>query len=267
MQSFTVYIDEAGDEGFGKLATHQSGGQSRWLILGACIVAHENDLRLPAWRDAILSRFPRKTARDLHFRNLNHDQKIVVSQEIAKLPIGICLSLSHKITIAGSRYEDTFKQKGYLYNYLVRWLLERASTACRRKVGSNPCRLKIVFSRRGGTDYQSMLEYFMLMRDGREAIKPVRNIEWSMIDFSDIHVEDHKKWAGLQIADCATSAFFTAVEPNYYENYEQSYAKILKDRLLRRDGSAISYGLTLVPSRAKSRLDEQQDEFFRYFEA
>jgi len=32
MQHSTVYIDEAGDEGFGKLAAGPVGGQSRWLV-------------------------------------------------------------------------------------------------------------------------------------------------------------------------------------------------------------------------------------------
>jgi len=38
MKEYVAYIDEAGDEGFGKLAAGPVGGQSRWLVLGACIV-------------------------------------------------------------------------------------------------------------------------------------------------------------------------------------------------------------------------------------
>lgn len=266
MRHFTVYIDEAGDEGFGKLAAGPVGGQSRWLALGACVVTRENDLKLPTWRDAILARFPRRQTRDLHFRNLKHDQKIVVCQEMAKLPIGICVTLSHKVTIPGGRYEKTFKQSGYLYNYLIRWLLERISRACFQKSSPENCKIRIVFSRRGGTNYQGMIDYFKLMRDGNEVMRPARRIVWDTIDFADIFVENHSKWAGLQFADCATSAYFNAVEPNFYGNYEPSYANILTPRLLKENGTALNAGLTIVPSRAAGMLDQSQAEFFAQHE-
>jgi hypothetical protein len=265
MQHFTVYIDEAGDEGIGKLAAGPSGGQSRWLVLGACIVSRENDLRLPQWRDKILLRFPKKQKRDLHFRDLKHEQKIVTCQEIASLPIGICVAMSHKVTIPGSKYEKTFKQKGYLYNYLIRWLLERVTSACLRRSNPEPCSLKIIFSRRGSTNYAEMLEYFHLMKNGNEVMRPARRIIWPMIDFKQIAVENHSKWAGLQLSDCATSAFFSAVEPNPYGNYEHGYAKLLKPRLIKENGRFINCGITAVPSMASSRLDAHQKEFFSFF--
>src|SRR5688500_3583465 len=99
MAHLIAYIDEAGDEGFGKLKEAKgNGGQTRWLAIGACIVAASNDAKLPGWRDAILSRFPGKK-RDLHFRDLNHHQKVVACQEIAKLPVGAAITFSNKTTI------------------------------------------------------------------------------------------------------------------------------------------------------------------------
>ena len=265
MHHFTVYIDEAGDEGFGKLAAGPIGGQSRWLILGACIVSRENDLKLPGWRDQIVARFPQKKTRDLHFRDLKHEQKVVVCQEIAKLPVGASLAFSHKVTIPGSQHEKTFKEKGYLYNYLIRWLLERVTAVCKRKARTEECLVKLVFSRRGGTNYQTMIEYFALMKDGNEVMRPTRSIHWDVIDFEKIAVESHNKWAGLQFADCITSAFFTAVEPNLYGNYEPYYGKLLKDKLIKQNGTALNCGLSLVPSFAKSALDTEQEKFFEYF--
>ena len=263
MHQFTVYIDEAGDEGFGKLAAGPVGGQSRWLVLGACIVSRETDQKLPHWRDHIVSRFAKKKTRDLHFHTLTHEQKIVVCQEISKLRIGICVTLSHKITIPGTRWEHTFKQKGYLYNYLVRWLLERVSTACAHKDQGG--KVKIIFSRRRGTDYATMKEYLLLMKNGREMIPPVRSINWSVIDIEAIAVENHSKWAGLQFADCATSAFFRAVEPNIYGNFEPSYAKILKNNLIKIGGNALNCVLAPVPSFLKCEANEEQIAFFESF--
>ena len=161
MKHYTVYIDEAGDEGFGKLAGGEAGGQSRWFCVGACIATRENDLKIPQWRDDILARFPKKKKRDLHFRDLKHEQKIVVCQGISKLPLGVCVTLSHKITIQGQKLTHTFKQKGYLYNYLLRRLLERVTDACARDSKGVNCSLKLVFSRRANTDYESLSENIM----------------------------------------------------------------------------------------------------------
>jgi hypothetical protein len=265
LKHYTAYIDEAGDEGLGKLTGPGSEGQSRWLCLGACIVTRENDLKLPGWRDGIIAKFPKKKTRDLHFRDLKHEQKVVVCQEMSKLPIGVCVTLSHKVTIPGSPWESTFKKKGYLYNYLLRWLLERITEVCRR-IGGQGASLSIIFFRRANTDYRTMKEYFNLMKDGREFMPQYRRIDWTLIDIENISVENHSKWAGLQIADCATSAFFLAVEPNTYGNYEHTYAKLLRDRLIKSlGGHFLDCGITPVPSWAKCQANAHQEEFFRFF--
>lgn len=266
MRRFTAYIDEAGDEGIGKLATSSPGGQSRWLILGASIVSRENDLKLPLWRDDILKRFPKRNSRDLHFRNLKHEQKVVVSQMISQLPLGACLAFSNKATISGSKWESTFKKPGYLYNYLLRYLLERITEVCARRSAPEGASVHIVFSRRGGTDYQGIREYLQKMRSGDEYKKPVRPINWNVLDPENISVENHSKWAGLQMADCITSAFFTAVEPNNYGNYESRYAEIMRGNLLRdSNGIILNCGVTPVPSLTKSACDPSQLAFFQSY--
>ena len=55
-----IYIDEAGDEGLGKLrSSSDRTGQSQWLLVGGIIVRTEDDPNLPKWRDEILTRFPK----------------------------------------------------------------------------------------------------------------------------------------------------------------------------------------------------------------
>jgi hypothetical protein len=125
--------------------------------------------------------------------------------------------------------------------------------------------LNLVFSRRSNTDYQTMKEYLELMRDGKEVMKPVRSIEWKALNIDTIKVENHNKWAGLQIADCITSAFFCGVEPNAYGNYEPAYANILKDKLIKHKGSVLNCGLTPVPSLARCKADQAQTAFFQSF--
>lgn len=158
-----------------------------------------------------------------------------------------------------------FKKKGYLYNYLVRWFLERVTTACADYQKGEPCSLKLVFSRRGGTDYHSMNDYLRLMRDGREFIKPVRSINWNVLSIEDIVVEDHSRWAGLQIADCVTSAVWTGLEPNVYGNTEPRYAELLRKRFLHKNGNALNLGLTPVPALFSAQPSPEQREFLLSF--
>lgn len=267
---FVAYVDESGDEGFGKLRNPTSVGQSNWLALGAAIVSSDHDHDLVSWRDAIMGSFPRKKARDLHFRNLNHSQRVFACNFLADRPVGICFVASNKVTLLEDhRLTTLFKRKQHLYNYLVRLLLERATTACRiaaRRKGSKDAELHVVFSRRGGTDYQTMREYLELMRDGREVIPPIRSIDWTVLDPSNISVENHSKRAGLQIADVLTSATCAALEPDEFGNIEPRYALSLCRRYLKARRLIQNVGLTIIPPPWKRPLSAEQKQFLRDIE-
>lgn len=268
--SFThiAYVDEAGDEGLGKLKKIEDSGQSQWLIIGSALVRGADDPSVPALRDKILKRFPKSQKLDLHFRDLKHEQKVVVTQEIATMPFKVCVTLSNKATLLGSpKWYKLFQEPGHYYNFMTRWLLERVTSHCavEAKAEGIQGRLKVIFSRRGGTNYERMAEYMRLMRDGREKIQPVRSIDWSVFDPADIAVENHSKRAGLQIADAVTSAFFSAVEPNGYGNYETRYAENLRNKVLRKGSSALNSGVTPVPHFMKCEANEHQLAFFKSF--
>lgn len=263
MEHFYAYIDESGDEGFGKLRTDERGGQSTWLILGAIIVRASNDKKIPTWRDDIRSRFTDKRKPDLHWGNLRHEQKVVAAQDMAKLPIGAALTLSHKVTIPGSKHAHLFKKPQYLYNYLVRWLLERLISAAKEAAGGKHAMLHVVFSRRGGTDYDVMAKYLRYLADGRDLVKAPRRTDWSVLDIDGIKVENHSKRAGLQLADLVTSAFGNALEPNRFGNYEPRYAEILIPKLITSRGTASNSGLTIVPNMSAANCDDEQMAFLR----
>jgi hypothetical protein len=263
---FVAYIDEAGDEGLGKLRANPSPAQSKWLTIGGILVREEHDRNLPQWRDEIMALFPAKRRRDLHFRTLNHDQKVAAVEYLAGKPFGVCCVCSNKITLCdeGALFKR-FTQKGYLYNYLTRYLLERLTSAVKDAADrtGQKAELRVVFSRRGGTDYQSMNDYMTLMRDGLERVRPVRSIVWSVFSPDNIKVENHSRWAGLQIADVVTSATTAGLEPNIYGNYEPRYANTLAKRFLSRNRRVLNTGLVLVPPIGKCPLDASQERFVR----
>lgn len=251
---FVAYIDESGDEGFGKLRDPNCAGQSRWLGLGAAIVSADNDRRLPAWRDDIMTLFRRKRNRDLHFKNLNHSQKVAACMALSNKQVGVSVVASNKVTLLNAKNISVFKRRYHLYNYLVRFLLERVTASCKgaaRLRGSREARLRAVFSRRSGTDYQTMREYLEFMRNGRERFQPVRSIDWTVLDPSNVSVENHSKRAGLQIADVLTSATCAALEPDEYGNVESRYALILRDRYISIRRRVQNAGITIIPSLEK----------------
>ncbi len=260
---FIAYIDEAGDEGFGKLkSAARSHGQSSWLILGAMLVPADQDFLVPSWKRTILARFPKRKSLDLHWRNLKHDQRVVVSQEIAALPISAALTLSHKVTIPGSRSEATFKRPGYLYNTLIRWLLERLIDWCEQQDPAGRATLRVVFSKRRGTDYAAMRSYLDHVSRGLDVYKSPQNTNWSVLDIKGIEIENHSKRAGLQLSDCITSAFFTALEPNWYGNIETSYAERLIGTLIRdSQGQVRNAGLAVVPGLHAASPNPNQRRF------
>lgn len=255
MDEYFAYIDEAGDEGFGKLRNGVSGGQSRWLLLGAIVVSKENDRLLPKWRDETMAIFSEKRRRDLHFQKLKHEQKVAACRHLSSRPFGASVVCSDKSTISALDPEllKVYKSKGHLYNYLVRFLLERISTACAARsagVGKR-CKVFVTFSKRGGTDYESMRDYLFLMRDGKELLSPKRSIDWRVLNPEDIKVEDHANRAGLQIADVVTSATYAALESNLYGDVETRYAELLSPRYIRLNGTIQDSGLTAVPTAAR----------------
>lgn len=259
---FTAYIDEAGDEGIGKLRQSKVGGQSKWFIVGGIVVRQQNDVLLPKWRDEVLSLFPKRQSRVLHFRELNHVQKVATCDLLSHKRFGIIAVCSNKVTLTATEaLQKRYSTKGFLYNYLTRFLLERLTHAVSliaEKEGETAT-LNVIFSRRANTDYESMKDYLCLMRDGREKMPPVRSISWQVFDPVNIKVENHSRWAGLQIADICTSATAAGLEPNGYGHYEPRYAMQLSQRFVAIRGSRTDWGLTVVPRTCP--MDNEQRRF------
>jgi len=265
---YHAYIDEAGDEGLGKLkVAGVSGGQSTFFAIGALVVTGENDTQLPRWRDDLVRQFPQRVGRTLHFRDLKHEQKVAVSHELAKKEFGGCVVLSYKPTIVDSPKFEIFKQPQHLYNYLVRFALERVTAAVRRRaqmLEHTPV-LTVTFSRREGTDYDVMRDYLQLIKDGKEVMRSIGYIDWSVFSPERIRVENHAVRAGLQLADVLTSATYAAFEPGMYGYCEEGYCEALRNRYLRHPKKALNSGLTLIPPLSKNPMPERQRLFAATF--
>lgn len=271
---YTIYIDEAGDDGLGKLRGNDRGGQSLWFVVGALCVRNQNDKHVVSWRDEISQAFSNRQRRDIHFKHLKHQQRRHACRVIASKPVRIAAALSNKVTLLDLPPErlKNYKQKNHLHNYVCRWLLERVSSGIKSisEARDEPqCRAKVVFSRRGGMNYDEFRSYLQLIKDGKEIIYSPGKIDWDVIDPARVDAQDHSVRAGLQLADISTSAIFHAVEPNPFGFTETGYADELRRVILRqefKDGTKsprYNCGITHIPNLSpNSPLSSEQRSFF-----
>lgn len=261
--SYIAYIDESGDDGLRKFRSLGKSGSTNWLVISCCLTRYRYDLEFVRWRDEISSQGKRKH-RNIHFRELTHSQKIMACQKMASFPLQVVSVLSNKTTIGAGVY----KEKNQLYHYVTRYLIERLSWSCRdmrKHVPEGNGQVKIVFSRRGGMDYKDFRKYLERLKRKSEEDKTI-NIEWPVIDIDAVDAKDHSSNAGLQLADCAASAFFAAVDPDEFGNCESRYALELKPKTYNRKGNYLSYGVKTLPTLNEMSLSQQQKNFFKNFE-
>lgn len=79
-ESWVVYVDESGDEGF-----KFDKGSSDWFVLSGIITSKASDIETVKLVDRVRSRVLRRTDQNpLHFRDLKHEQRIPFLHEMAQ---------------------------------------------------------------------------------------------------------------------------------------------------------------------------------------
>lgn len=243
--SYRVYIDESGDEGF---VFHSDGsGSSRWFILSAVVVRKKNDLSLVRTMENVRSVLGKAPRKELHFRELKHEQRVPYVKQIAGGQIKTVNVLIHKPSL---REPEKFQsEKFLLYRYASRYLLERVSWLCRDKhnPGEGNGRADIIFSNRSIMSYDDLTAYLQMLRKKADSDPMDIRIDWSVVDPRRVSAVDHAKLAGLQIADAVASSLFYAVNLNRYGESEDKYARLLLPICYRHKGAALGYGLKFWP--------------------
>ena len=110
-----------------------------------------------------------------------------------------------------------------------------------------------------------MTNYLRLLRDDRQLYPTPGTIAWDVLNPNDLEVVNHSKRTGLQFADCITSSFYAAVEPNLYGNPETRYADLLRNNVIRKQGNALNCGVIPVPHFDKCGANLDQRTFFLSF--
>jgi hypothetical protein len=238
-ESFIVYIDESGDEGFSF-----NKGSSNWFILSAVVTHKTSDLEVVKLVDQVKALLKwQSPKKPLHFRDLKHHQRIPFVDHIAKSDLRTVSILVHKPSI---REPETFHTRYRLYFYAVRLLFERVSWYCRDHRVPNDSgdgSARIIFSNRAGMSYEEMVDYMEILKQSPREVR----IEWDVINTTQIEAYTAGRRMGLQIADAVASSFFYGLEPSEYGYIEERYARMLKPVVYSRKGKYQGYGLKVWP--------------------
>ncbi len=242
--SFTVYIDESGDEGFVFLPNEQ--GSSRWLVLSAVVFRKANDLDAVSLMRHVRTVLNKQHKQALHFRDLKHEHRVPYARAIGEAKLRTVTVLVHKPSI--KEPERFQSEKFRLYRYATRLLLERVSWLCRdhRRKNEGDGTAEIIFSNRSIMSYEDLRSYLRHLREIGEA-QDIR-VDWSVVLSEQVNAVNHDQLAGLQIADAVASGFYFAVNRNPYGEVEDRYVRLMKDTSYRHRGGGLEgYGVKFWP--------------------
>ena len=254
--TFVAYIDESGDEGFAF-----GEGSSEWFILSAAMTRRASDLETVRLVDTVRDRLGRPPRKPLHFRDLRHEHRLVLVDEIARGNLRTVSILIHKPSLWEA---EMFAKRYRLYFYAVRYLLERVSWYCRDHRTSSDegdGTIDLVFSNRSGMSYQELREYLDRLRE-QSRLGDV-SVDWNVIRAGQVMALTSGRRMGLQIADAVAGSFFYAVERTQYGFTEDRYARIVKPVVYRYKGKSEGYGLKIWPREAYDVLEEEQLDWLR----
>lgn len=241
--SFVVYIDESGCDGF-----NMSRGSSHWLVLSAAVFRSSTEPTEVRVVDRVNAELNRDTKQALHFIDLKHAQQVLYASRVAAIRMrGITVAI-HKPSITE---RGSFQLKNHLYNFACRLPIERVSWLCaaHRRPGEGDGIAEMIFSHRRTMSYDGLRDYLGRLRtSGTE-------IDWSTIDPDRVRAAQHRRYRGLQIADCIASSFFQGLEHNRYGFTEGRYAVALRPIMWSQHRSFSGAGIKLFPREAQLALD------------
>lgn len=251
--SFTVFVDESGDEGF-VFRDPPEKGSSDWFVVTAVLTFATQQDRVIGLADRIRESIGIKGKGIIHFADLSHEKRVRVLHEMQSENLRYVSVLIDKRAI--SHPERFTAQRGRLYYYAVRLLLERVSWLCRdtaRKHSFGP-EAKVIFEHRKRLKHEDLVAYIDLLKNiDDDAYWLARSsqdirIDWNVVDSDRMETAAKPQYAGLQMADVIASGLKVSLESNRYGNTEHRFAKMMVPKIYSRSGNFTSYGLKFFPA-------------------
>lgn len=274
---FYLFVDEAGDEGLDRIRPIDPNGASEYFVLCGVLVRASRYQELTQSFNAIKPKIGIAQTDQIHFRDLNEDQRSKVISSLAELKFGLVAIVSNKrnmrryrnqrceaksLEFSRGRYRP--RKYNWFYNGLFRYLLERASAECKRwtyRAYGEVRSMRIVFSNRKDMSSAQTGAYLLKLKTERRDRSYFNNkgqIDWSVVNAFDMASRRPKDVVGLQIADCAASAIFRALDEAWFGNAEPKYLELLRGKFISTGSSPRDYGFKLLPDDFRAPLSMSQ---------
>ncbi|MEO7993649.1 MAG: DUF3800 domain-containing protein [bacterium] len=188
---FQVYIDESGDEGFSFGA-----GSSDWFVVAAVIARTDTDLRSMSLVDEIRRLLLRPAKRALHFRDLDHEERLPYLDAIVQAGLLLVATALHKPSLSSPKRSD----HGSLYVRQTRRLLQAVEKRIVGLAEGGKPPVQVAFSNR------QALSTARLQLGIPELLDPQST--HGLLDASRFQSLTHGRRMGLQVADAVAGSVF-----------------------------------------------------------
>jgi Protein of unknown function (DUF3800) len=277
---YVLYVDEAGDDKVANLKPDAQNGNSEWLCLAGYLVKASDVPELERRRDAVSRSFGGRIGAPIHFRNLKPRNRLKVCEKLSEYSARAFVLCSYKRTMIGHHNERAAAATGnhnYLFNFVVRLLLERVTVFVKAHAAQNGVKnpvLRIEMANRKGHHFGHLKAYVLQLIRQSEAgttFLATRVIDGSVLRYNEIDRAAASDVPGLQLADIVVSAVFQAIETRA-TGYAPLPAKKLKgifagkQNFPRAAFRRSNIGMTFYPaSEAIHLIRNEQAAFFEEF--
>lgn len=263
MTSYTLYIDESGEEGVNKIRTPNAPGASPWLCFGAFLINDSdydtlNSLIHELEQDLNISS-------GLHFKNLRHKQRVYACTKLAHINATFFGTLSNKLSTTSGVYIEQIEQDAWkYYNKNAQYLLELVGHYFyKNHIGINDH--KIIFENKRGVRYESLKN--LLRKISENPIRQqLKNIQY--INPSKITTKGKSEENLLKIADFIASSLFQCCENNNFGITETRYLHEMRNKFFcAPNGKIIEYGIKAINCPSDLHIKNEDRLFLSHLKA
>jgi hypothetical protein len=225
---FRVYVDEAGDRGWG-------GRSTPTFVLSAVIVRDEERDGLRATLDGINRDLGKPPSTVLHWAEnvKQHSQRKHAARQLAATPATISNVVVLKEAMIGSG--TALSDASTMYNYAIRRLLERVSWFVDERGGE----AIVTFAHVRRFPYDKLRDYLQILQ-----LQPTQ-IRWQA--FRRFKIDQPSRVRPLQVADLAAGCLYSALRQDDFGDFEPAYLMELVPRIYKRGQAHVtSYGMNII---------------------
>lgn len=229
-----AFIDESGQRS-------RSAASSDNFIMSAVVIPEEHLAAAATLLELIRADLKRHPGHALHWKNIkSHTQRLRACQLLAEADwLTISSVVVCKLQLASDPLNDDLA-----YLFTLRYLLERLSWLAREQERE----LSYTMAHVVRFQLAKLRDY-----EARWRGEPGCQIAWEHLDARGGQLDQPSRVEYLQLADLAASATGAAFNKDEFGNTEIRYLQELADRLYRRNGNLLSYGLKLHPGRDSTK--------------